>query len=180
MYHFKEAHIKVTQEWLQNKSMSINYLDIMKGWWSEGNCRSKPAPIGWKTLKFQKSIQIMVILLSRIFGRKDASHFLDKWILIIHQVISSGSTLNWGEIISSNRDFQLKKFRKEHKLDMASYLLDVMCARKEYPSLGWKRTPSLPSIHVYGKMLWENRYREDYDRICDGLFSPIYQILFGK
>ena len=32
MYHFKEAQIKVTQEWLQNKFKSINCLDIMKGW----------------------------------------------------------------------------------------------------------------------------------------------------
>ena len=30
------------------------------------------------------------------FGRKDASHFLDEWILIIHQVITCGSVLNWG------------------------------------------------------------------------------------
>ena len=63
---------------------------------------------------------------------------------------------------------------------MASYLLDVMCARNEYPYLGWKWTPSLSSIHVYCTMLWENRYKEDYDRICDGFFAPIYQILFGK
>ena len=32
MYHFKEAQIKVTQEWLQNKPQSINYLDSTKGW----------------------------------------------------------------------------------------------------------------------------------------------------
>ena len=28
-------------------------------------------------------------------------------------------------------------------------------------------------------MLWENNYKEDYERICNGLFSLIYQILFG-
>ena len=63
---------------------------------------------------------------------------------------------------------------------MTSYLLDVMCENKEYPSLGWKWNPSLLSIHVYCKMLLENRYKEDYDIIYDGLFSPIYHILFGK
>ena len=51
MYHFKEAQIKVTQEWLQNKSESINYLDIMKAWWSEVNFRSKLAPTGSQTSK---------------------------------------------------------------------------------------------------------------------------------
>ena len=46
MYHFKEDHIKVTQEWLQNKSVSMDFLNVMKGWWSKGNFRSKPTPIG--------------------------------------------------------------------------------------------------------------------------------------
>ena len=36
---------------------------------------------------------------------------------------------------------------------MDSYLLDVMCASREYPSLSWKWNPDLPSIHVYYKML---------------------------
>ena len=122
----------------------------------------------------------MVILFSWIFKRKDASHFTDKWFFIIQQVIWSGSILNWGEIISSNLNIQSEKFLKEHKIYMDSYLLDVMCASGEYLSLGWKWTPSLAPIHVYCKMLWENIYKEDYDRICDGLFAPIYQILIGK
>ena len=122
----------------------------------------------------------MVILLSRIFRRKDALTFLDKWIPIIHRVITSESILNWGEIISSNLDSQLKKVQSEHKFYMASYLLDVMCASREYPSLGWKWNLSLSSIHVYCKMIWENQYKEYYVRICNGSFAPIYQIIFGK
>ena len=70
----------------------------------------------------------MVILMSRIFERKDASHFPEKWIPIIHQVITYGLVLNWGETISSNLDIQLKKVKKEHQFYMDSYLLDVMCA----------------------------------------------------
>ena len=63
---------------------------------------------------------------------------------------------------------------------MSSYLLDVMCAIREYPSLGWKWKPYLLSIHVYYDMLWKNKYKEDYELICNGLFSTIYQILFGE
>ena len=29
-------------------------------------------------------------------------------------------------------------------------------------------------------MLQENKHKEYYERICNGLFSPIYQILFGE
>ena len=107
LYHFKGAQVKVTPEWLESKVESIDFLSALKGWWSEGNFRSNPTPIGWIILKFRKSIQIIVILMSNIFERKDASHFLDKWIPIIHQVITYGSILNWGEIISSNLNIQL-------------------------------------------------------------------------
>ena len=62
---------------------------------------------------------------------------------------------------------------------MSSYLLDVMCASIEFPSLGWKWEPSLLSVHVYCKMLWENKYKEDYELICNGLFSTLYQVIFG-
>ena len=29
-------------------------------------------------------------------------------------------------------------------------------------------------------MLWENKYNEDYELICNGFFSTIYQVLFGE
>ena len=45
-----------------------------------------------------------------------------------------------------------------------------MCANIKYPSLGWKWDPSLPLVHVYCKMLWDNKYKEDYELICNGLF----------
>ena len=80
----------------------------------KGQFRSKPANTEWKTSKFQKTVQIIVILLSRVFGRKDGSTFLDKWIPIIHQIITSRATLNWGELILSNLDNQLKKVHKDH------------------------------------------------------------------
>ena len=75
MYHLKEAHIKVTHEWLRQKNEVVDFLTIMKGWWSEGQFRAKSASAEWKTSKFRKSVQIIVILLSRVFGRNDGSIF---------------------------------------------------------------------------------------------------------
>ena len=148
MYHFREAQLKVTPEWLKNKTEYVDFLSIMKGWWSEGQFKAKPSPVEWRNHKFRKNIQIIVILLERVFRRKDASSFPEKWVHIIHQVITHGSTLNWGELISSSIDLQLKKAQKEHQFYISSYLLDVMCASQEYLSLGWKWKFNLPSIHV--------------------------------
>ena len=180
MYHFKKAQMTVTSEWLKEKNEFVDFFSITKGWWFEGQFRAKPTVVEWKNSKFRKRIQIIVIFLSRVFGRKDSSIFLDKWIPIIYQVITSGSTLNWGELILSNLDILLKKYRKEHRFFMYSYLLDVMCVSIEYPSLDWKWEPNLPSFHVYCKILWENKYKEDYEMICNGLFSTLYQVLFGE
>ena len=29
-------------------------------------------------------------------------------------------------------------------------------------------------------MLWETKYKEDYELICNGLFTTLYQVLFGE
>ena len=55
-----------------------------------------------------------------------------------------------------------------------------MCASLEFPSLGWKWEPSLLSVHVYCKMPWENKYKEDYELRCNGLFSTFYQVEFDE
>ena len=54
---------------------AFDFLTIMKGWWSEGQFRAKSASTEWKTSKFRKSVQIIVILLSRFFERKDGLTF---------------------------------------------------------------------------------------------------------
>lgn len=94
IYHFKEYHIKVTPKRLKQKNESADFLTTMKGWWSEGQFRAKHASVEWKNSKFRKSFKIIVILLSRVFERKDGSGFPDKWIPIIYHIITSGSTLN--------------------------------------------------------------------------------------
>ena len=94
IYHLKEATIKISPDWLKQKSESTDMLTILKGWWSEGNFRSKPTNVEWKTSKFRKTVQIIVILLSRLFRRKDGSTFSDKWIPNIYQIMTSGATLN--------------------------------------------------------------------------------------
>jgi hypothetical protein len=129
MYHLKEAIVKVSEECLKQNSESTDMLTILKGWCFEGHFRSKPTTVEWKTSKFRKTVQIIVILLLRVFKRKDGSTFLGKWILIIYQIITSRATLNWGELILSNLDNQLKKVHKEHQFYISTYLMDVLCAK---------------------------------------------------
>lgn len=152
----------------------------MKAWWAEGNFRSKSLLVRWPIAKFWKKYLDCGHTLAIIFGRKNASLFPEKWVLIIHQILSNGSILIWGDIISSNLDNQLKKAQKDHEFYMASYLMNVMRGSWEYLEMGWNWYPSQSSIHVYCKVIWENKYKEDYERICNGLFTHIHQVLFGE
>ena len=67
--------LKVTLEWLKNKTESVGFLSIMKGWWSEGQFRENTSLVEWRTFNFKKSIHNIVILLARVFRRKYASSF---------------------------------------------------------------------------------------------------------
>jgi hypothetical protein len=48
--------VRVAQEWLRKKIKSVDFLSIMKGWWSEGWIRENPSLVEWRTSKFMKSI----------------------------------------------------------------------------------------------------------------------------
>jgi hypothetical protein len=45
LYHFKEAQVKVTPEWLKEKNGPVDFLSIMKGWWSKGQFIERPSYI---------------------------------------------------------------------------------------------------------------------------------------
>ena len=91
---------------VEAENESADFMTILKGWWYEGQFKTNPTTMEWKTSRFRKTIQVIVILPSRVFGRKNGSTFLDKWIRIIYQIITNGAVLNWGELISSNLDNQ--------------------------------------------------------------------------
>ena len=59
IYHLKEATIKISLNWLKQKSESADMLTILKGWWSEGNFRSKPANVEWKTSKLRRQCKLL-------------------------------------------------------------------------------------------------------------------------
>ena len=58
--------------------------------------------------------------------------------------------------------------------------MNVIYASLEFSSLGWKWESSMPSIHVYCKMIWETKYKDDYEMICYKLFPTLYQVLFSE
>jgi hypothetical protein len=63
---------------------------------------------------------------------------------------------------------------------MASYLLDIVCARNAFVGMNLRWRASEILVHVYFRILWENRYKRSYSLICDQFIAPIHFLLFKK
>jgi hypothetical protein len=121
----------------------------------------------------------------QLYGEKDCSKFSEAWMPLAYIFSISGSSFNWGEIISKQLSTnvvhaQILKEGEAPAFHMASYLLDVICARNVFSgmNLSW-HVVELP-VHVYFNILWENRYKKSYILICDEFISQVYFILFKK
>jgi hypothetical protein len=63
---------------------------------------------------------------------------------------------------------------------MASYLLDVICARNIFVGMNLRWHVSELPIHVYFSTLWEIRYKRSYSLICDDFLARVYFLIFRK
>jgi hypothetical protein len=63
---------------------------------------------------------------------------------------------------------------------MASYLLDVMCARNVFTGMNLIWHFSELPVHVYFSILWENMYKKSYTLICDEFIALIHFIISKK
>jgi hypothetical protein len=104
---------------------------------------------------------------------------------LAYTVAISGSGFNWGAIISKKlsiciQQAQTLKEGETPTFYMASYLLDVMCARNIFSGMNLSLHVAELPVHVYFNILWENRYKKSYSLICDEFIACIYFILFKK
>jgi hypothetical protein len=76
-------------------------------------------------------------LIYRLYGENDCSKFLDAWIPFMYTVAISRSSFNWGDIISKRLSINPLQTHAPNEGEfpifyMASYLLDVICARNVF------------------------------------------------
>jgi hypothetical protein len=107
------------------------------------------------------------------------------WTPLAYTVAISRSSFNWGYIISKQLSIYIQQAQtsKEEEIPafyMASYLLDVMCARNVFANMNLSLHITEILIHVYFIILWENKYKKSNSLICDEFITCIYFILFKK
>jgi len=63
---------------------------------------------------------------------------------------------------------------------MSAYLLDAICAHKQFPDMGWAWEPLENVVNVYCKLPLEYNYRGATARLSDHFISPMYMMIFEK
>ena len=82
------------------------------------------------------------MMLCRIFGKKNPTHFTIEWVPIIHEVVG-GYTFDWGKMLLDNLakeivEYNMLKPKGEHApFYMFSYIMDVICFKTPFPLMNW-------------------------------------------
>jgi hypothetical protein len=124
-------------------------------------------------------------LICHLYGEKDLSRFYEAYIPLSYTIATSRSTFNCGSIISKQlstkiEEAQNPKTRETPAFYMASYLLNVICARNVFPGLSIRWNISEFPVHFYFIILWENKYKRSIALICDGFICRVYSLIFKQ
>jgi hypothetical protein len=138
---------------------------VMASWWREDKKYTNRSTDWYQTTNLREPYIYLMALICRLYGEKDCSIFSEAWMPLAYIVAISRSNFNWGAIISKQlsiciQQAQTPKEGETPTFYMASYLLDVMCARNIFSgmNLSWHmcKTPG-PRIfqHLMGEQVQE-------------------------
>jgi hypothetical protein len=137
---------------------------LLASWWKEDKKFTNRRNGWYNTVNLREPYMYLMALICRLYGKKIAQSFQKAWMPLAYTVAISGSSFNWGAIISKQLSInilqaQTPKDGETSVFYMASYLLDVICVRNVFAgmNLSW-HVVELP-VHVYFNILWENRYK---------------------
>jgi hypothetical protein len=127
---------------------------LMASWWREDNKFTNQSSGWYGTINLGDPYIYLMALICQLYGEKGFSKFSKAWMPLEYTVAIIGCIFSWGEIISKQlsscvQEAQTSKEGEAPTFYMASYLVDVMCARNVFigMNLSWHVAEVL--VHVY-------------------------------
>jgi hypothetical protein len=162
-----------------------NYTDLIKKWWGHPEKFRADTHGIYATTSLDAHMIYVAMMLCRIFGKKDSSHFLLAWVPIMNEV-AEGYSFNWAKMLSDNLakeiiGYQLEKSKgKPSPLYMSAYIMDSIFFITPFPLMSWSWNPTnAEPIHFYHSKLWEDKARHFFYEICHYVVVPIHISLYG-
>jgi hypothetical protein len=131
----------------------------MASWWREDNKYTNRSVEWYHMTNLREPYIYLMALIYQLYGENDCTKFSEAWMPLVYRVAISESSFKWGEIITKKLctnvlQAQTLKEGEAPTFHMASYLLDVICARIVFTgmNLSWHVTEIL--VHTYFNILW--------------------------
>jgi hypothetical protein len=184
-YKLNESKENLSTDFMVSFYASHDTSKILASSWREDKKFMNRTSSWYPTVNLREPYAYLMALLCRLHGEKDCSQFSKAWMPLAFTVAVSGIGFNWSAIVSKQLSTCIKQAQAPKEGDtpafyMASYLLDIICARNAFSRMKLNWHPSGLVVHVYYNILWENRYKKSYAVICDHFIAPIYFLLFKR
>jgi len=165
--------------------MKMNKTTLIKEWCIDCK-RLRLSPTGvYKTERLRRHFQIMMVMLCKLHWLKDATGFWQEWEPLVSDMVYKGTIFNSGAILSTNLKSSLavEKYKDpqlKENFFMSSYLMDACCAHNHFQRMKCTFNPREAPIHVFCSLLWESKYRSNYEKICNDLLLPLHCLLIDR
>jgi hypothetical protein len=118
-----------------------NYPDLIKDWWAcPKKFRANTHGI-YATASLDSHMMYVAMMLCRLFGRENSTHFLLSWVSIMHEV-AKGFSFNWAKILSNSLANEITKYQmlkakgQPDPFYTSTYLMNVVCFMTPFPLMG--------------------------------------------
>ena len=99
------------------------------------------------------------MMVCRLYGKENTTHFYLPWVLLIHTV-AEGFSFDRAKLLSDSLINRIIEYRaqkasgKAYSFFMFSYIMDVICFMTPFPLMNWSWNPTnAKPIHVYHSKL---------------------------
>jgi hypothetical protein len=82
---------------------------LLASWWREDKNFVNRASGWYNTMNLREPYIFLMALICCLYGEKDFSRFSEAWMPLAHTVATSGSTFNWGAIISKQLSTRIEE-----------------------------------------------------------------------
>jgi hypothetical protein len=162
-----------------------SYPDMIKEWVRDKNKFRADTYGIYDTASLNDYMRYLVMMLCRLYGKRDSNHFNSEWTPLLEEV-SEGNSFNWHKILSDNINTEVTRYRTAREKGqfvafyMSAYIIDAICFRTPFPLMNWSWNPSCSEpVHIYNSTLWEDHAKNNFYEICHFVIIPLHRIFFG-
>jgi hypothetical protein len=162
-----------------------NLSDLIKDWYSHPEKFRADSHGIYPVSALEPQIMYIAMMMCRLYGKENTTHFFLPWVPIIHSV-AEGYSFDWEKILSDSLVQEIARYQslrakgKPTQFFMSAYIMDVVCFMTPFPLMDWSWTPnSVEPIHIYHSKLWEEKEKDFLYEICNWVVVSMHTAIYG-